>query len=292
MRIGVTSIVFPYTPLHKSVEEIYKNGFDLIEITAEHLEYYMALNENELKKLNSVKKRYSLTFTVHGPITGFNLGNPVEKIRKRSVQRLHQYIDITHSLGAKILVIHPVNLIPIKLSVYDIPGGTKSIKKVGIISYLHKLESQFKSTLSKISIPRVQQSISEIYEDAESKNVELCFENLYYGLGFDGPDDFEVIFGKNRSNLALTYDPAHDFLAHGKLLPDWFDRFRSKLGHFHAVNTDGVTDSHPSLTLQGKVNFKDLMKKLKNMGYKGYGILENFSIEECKESRNYLEKLM
>ncbi len=275
-EIGVTSATFWQYPIHESVEKIYQHGFSIIELAAEFFESYLHNFKEGVGKLNQLREKLNLVYTVHGPVTGFNIGSRSEVERKMSVERLNDYINITNQVGAKILVLHLITAVPSQPKTFE--------------EFL-KLENEYRTKYHSFDLDLAKYSLLECCDNAEEKDVKLCLENSQYDFGPHVIEDFEEIFKLNRKCLALTYDPAHDMLTNRENL-EWIKIFRNKLKHFHAVDyIIGDIDSHPLLG-KGNVDFSQLLTTLTEISYEGYLILENFRIEDAIKSKEYLGGLM
>lgn len=248
----------------KAVEMIARAGFDGIDYSM----YLMGDDENH--PLNKADfKEYAKSLKNHAQKNNieFLQGHAVcplyiegqNEYNKSMYEKLIRNIEVSGILGIKHLVVHPTA--PERL-----PVGT-DLKKFNIDYY------------------------NNIKSVAKENNVVICLENMW---GYDknrqciipnvcsyAKDLAEYLDELNDDIFTVCYDLGHGALT-GENAEDGIRILGSdRLGAIHAHDNNYREDSH-NLPFHGKLNWTEIIKALKEIGYKG-----NFTFE----ADGFLEKL-
>ena len=106
----------------------------------------------------------------------------------------------------------------------------------------------------------------KIIEKAEKNKITIALENVWR------PDYLDYIFSNIKSDyLKFCYDSGHENCFTKDF--DYLLKYGGKLAALHLHDNDGTKDQH-SFPFSGTVDWKRIMKKLKEINYKGVLALE------------------
>lgn len=203
--------------------------------------------------LHLMPHRYNQVPKLKGRI--FDLASLDENIREFSIEEVKKSFEMAEQLDSQIVTIH---------------GG------------FCRDEKFYKENLEKLrdSLERINK-----FNDA----VKLCIENLpardHFWNKVDeipkSPEELNLLV-KNLDNIGITFDTGHA----NTIIPpiDFFNKLE-KVWNIHAHDNKGNKDDHLSLG-KGNIDFKDLIKELKEKNYQGYLTLEldiNWEEEKTKK---------
>jgi sugar phosphate isomerase/epimerase len=101
--IGIISMSYWYKELKDAVPTAAATGYDAMEIWTEHLWKF----QEKPSHIGSVLVSNKMRATVHCPVMDTNITSPNPGIREESVRQFMQAIEMSHDLGAELMVIHP-----------------------------------------------------------------------------------------------------------------------------------------------------------------------------------------
>jgi len=136
--------------------------------------------------------------------------------------------------------------------------------------------------------------LSEISDTARSLGVTICLENMFPRNMFGvEPIEFEGLF-RLFPTIQLTLDTGHANIAENKnnRLMKLVEQFADRIGHLHFSDNNGYRDDHLAIG-EGAINFKPLIKSLKEIGYDDTITLEVFdqNRQALVDSRKRIIKL-
>lgn len=137
-------------------------------------------------------------------------------------------------------------------------------KKNGIdLVIIHPTFQYEKQDLSEIGINRIKRLI----EHAESIDVKVAYENVE----LSGYLDY-IVDNINSNNLGVCFDSGHCHLFYD----DEFDvnKFKNKVFAIHLHDNFKTKDDH-NLPFDGTVDWKNTIKKIVDMNYNGYIVIES-----------------
>jgi sugar phosphate isomerase/epimerase len=129
------------------------------------------------------------------------------------------------------------------------------------------------------------ESLDAIMEKADKLNLLLCLENLFpKAHSLVEPVEFADIFVK-FPNLKMTLDTGHAHIGdtEGKRAVKFIKRFPDRIDHIHISDNLGESDNHLPVGA-GTVNFHEIVKALKGIGYD-----ETITLEVFSKDRDYLK---
>jgi len=237
---------FPVKPILDEIETFTKLGFDYLELAMDPpMAHHSIIDANK----GAIKKALSdsgLGIVCHLP-TFVSTADLTESIRRASVMEMHRSLDIALILGAKKVVLHP-----------SMVGGMGGFVLNTVKNYFYDF-------------------LAEMVSDAESKGISICLENMFPRnlLGVE-VRDFEEIFSQFPT-LKLTLDTGHANIGdyNGNRLTLLVEKYGKQIGHLHFSDNQGRLDEHLALG-QGTINFKNLIRSLKAIGYDDTLTLEVF----------------
>ncbi|HID11478.1 MAG TPA: sugar phosphate isomerase/epimerase [Candidatus Latescibacteria bacterium] len=215
----------------------------------------------ELKK---ALQEHEVTPTVHASFYDINLASLNPLIREASARQLLECIKLAHDLGAEIVVVHPGEL----------PGD-------------------YPEDCLPLSRENFIEGLQGALELAEELGVTIALENKARGrnrgLIHSPKEHLDLIEALDSPNCRVAFDVGH---AHtfGLDLIGYLERVLPHLVEVHLHDNDGSMDYHRPLG-GGTIEFEPLLLALSQWGYHGPLILEMTSVEDLKQSKEYLNRI-
>lgn len=236
------------------------SDFEVVEIALEDTD----LTKPSVDRIKSIIKKYDIKTCTHAPITDLNLCSPNDGIRSESIRQIKKSIDIASDLGSNLLNIHFGRL----------PAFSASFEEIESISK-QKREEYFALGI---------QSLASIAPYALEKNIDLCIENMpnVYTEFCAVYEDIDRVL--NEVDVLFTLDVGHAHTIDALHPKRLIDRFKEKLRHVHFHDNHGTWDEHLLLGT-GTIQWSDIYKKLQQIHYSGYIILE-LPHKDALKSRN------
>jgi sugar phosphate isomerase/epimerase len=261
MQFGAMN--FPVRPVLGEIETVARLGFDFLELAMDPpLAHHLILSSNRAAITRALKVN-GLGLVCHLP-TFLTTADLTESLRRASVTEMRRSLEAAAGLGAKKVVLHP---------------STASGMGAFVLDTVKGYAFDF---------------LLEITDAAQCLGVTICLENMFprNRLGVE-PEDFEEIF-KTFPSLKLTLDTGHANIGdrRGRRLKGLVRRFGRRIGHLHFSDNQGRMDDHLAVG-RGTVNFTDLVRRLKVVGYDDTVTLEVFDKNRkmLVESRDRIEAM-
>ncbi|HKM43261.1 MAG TPA: sugar phosphate isomerase/epimerase family protein [Limnochordia bacterium] len=253
-------------------ERAIKAGLDGFE--AVYRESYLGpeIQQEYLKDLQRIKVDLGASFTVHAPSHDVNLGSLNVRTREAAFEEIKASIDFARSIGASIVVVHPV------FGILGMPEGKWSKEY-----HPPKREAENLSRQEALLV-RAVKDLADYAPD-----VMLCLENLVYPheIYRSSEDMAELIRKINRSNVGITLDVGHATVC-GHKPADFLNLLQDDVFHVHLHDNDGVIDQHLPLG-EGIIDYVEVLDSLKSMGYQGVVTFE-FMLEDPGSYRKYVQQ--
>lgn len=267
MKIGVSTGLFNDYDLVNLLPILKRTGFNVIEVGTGTPEWnsHSYVKEYDKETINGLIQRlqtfrlkiHSLNLReklkdegieVHSLHTSFGNGldisSPDEDIRLTGVSEVKKNIDLLSFLDGRIAIIHP--------------GG-----------HLFNVNDneERKRRLQKSAL-----SLKEILEYAQEKGIKIAVENLLPHLvcGY-AHEMLDLIERFDSANIGICFDSSHANLAENP--QEVLRKFTKKLFTVHISDNHGQYDEH-LIPGEGKINFIEIVKILKEIPYEGVFILE------------------
>lgn len=148
---------------------------------------------------------------------------------------------------------------------------------------LARLKSTFKEDIRKSG-----ETLYQIFEHCKQKDVRLCLENVEWAL-YNRPGLFKE-FKKYCPDLGAVLDIKQAAIS-GYPYGEYLDDMGESLAYVHASDFD--ENGKKRLPGKGRFDFEELFKRLKDSGFDGAVIIENYGddyteLKELKDSYDYL----
>ncbi|MBW2603026.1 MAG: sugar phosphate isomerase/epimerase [Deltaproteobacteria bacterium] len=249
---------FPVKPILNELEAISKLGFDYIELTMDAPQAHYSIIRQQKKRLLKALDRHKMKLVCHLPSFVYT-ADLTRGLREASLNEVLKSLEVAAELGCLKAVLHPSYIMGLGIFVMD------QAREYAL------------------------ESLDAITEKADQLDLLLCLENLFPKTHSPAkPEDFAEIFVK-FPRLKLTLDTGHAHIGdtEGKRAVKFIERFSDRIGHIHVSDNLGEVDNHLPVGA-GTVNFSEIVKALKDMGYNDTITLEVFSKDRdyLKMSRN------
>jgi sugar phosphate isomerase/epimerase len=244
---------FPVRPILKELEAISELKFDYLELTMDPPQAHYRMIRQQKKRLLKALDRHNMGLLCHLP-TFVSTADLTHSLRKASLNEVLKSLDVAAELECLKVVLHPSYFLGLSVFVMD------KAREYAL------------------------ESLDAIMERADKLGLLLCLENLFPRThSCAEPEDFTEIFEK-FPNLKLTLDIGHAHIGdkEGRRALDFIKMFPDRISHIHASDNFGEEDNHLPVGT-GTVNFPEIIKALKEIGYDDTITLEVFS-----RDRDYL----
>lgn len=228
--IGVTSMCFWNMKVEEAIPRACDMGYDAMEIWVEHLAKF-GEGSSRIAQMLSHKK---LRRTVHSPIMDINITSPNAGIRAESLRQILQSIELTHDLGAELIIIHP--------------GRLHSTKD--------SIEAYWEMVIN---------SFERIIAHADKHNVNVAVENMDVQNDIEvvkWTDDIHRITKHFAGKLGVVMDTTH--LSNDEQILQYI-KDTNHIVHTHLsdarVMAIGIVDTHLPLG-EGELNFPKVFDAL------------------------------
>jgi len=235
-------------PLSEAIQEAKELGFDAIELCIAGSGVLTdKTTKSECLKIVELAKKTGIE--ISGVASGENWTiSPTSNdssVRKRSIEFTRKSLEITNWLGTDAFL-----YIPGAVDVFFLPDAV-------VIPY-------------EICYERAQEAISELLPSAEATGVTLCIENVWNKFLLS-PLEMKDFIDSFNSPYIGSYFVVVNVLLTG--YPDqWIKILGKRIKRLHIKDfksSVGTVDGFVDL-LEGNVNFPEVVKALKGIGYSGY----------------------
>ena len=238
---------FPVRPILKELEAISELNFDYLELTMDPPQAHYRMIRQQKKRLLKALDFHNMGLLCHLP-SFVSTADLTHSLRKASLNEILKSLDVAAELGCLKMVLHP--------------------------SYIGGLSVFVMDKAREYAL----ESLDTIMERADKLGLLLCLENLFPKThSLAEPEDFTEIFEKFPI-LNLTLDIGHTHIGdkEGRRALDFIKMFPDRISHIHASDNFGEEDNHLPVGT-GTVNFPEIIKALKEIGYDDTITLEVFS---------------
>jgi len=275
MKYSISNWIYGDENIEKTMERLAKFHYDGIEIKGEPALY-------NTKRINELLQSYNLgVSSIAGiypwPTTERDLANPDDKVRRNSINYVKSCIDFAVEIGAPLVIVVP--------------------SSVGKIKPLSTFENEWKLAIK---------SLRELGGYAADRNILIAVEpiNRYETFLLNNAEQgLRFIDEVNVDSVKLMLDCFHMNIEERDPATS-IRRVGDKLIHLH------VADSNRQAPGRGHIDFRSILKALREIGYDRYLALEplppipnpyealkGFRSEEfadmcAEESINYLKRIL
>ncbi|MBQ6701697.1 MAG: sugar phosphate isomerase/epimerase [Clostridia bacterium] len=276
MKLSVWSSYYVELTPEDAVKRFIENGIYCSELSDEH--GLMLLNRGE----DAVET--GKTFSAFLKENNFEMpqGHLYLRVKicsdEKAIEALYRWIDLYEAIGIKNMVLHCDNMIDSTLD--------KTRKTERNIEALRVLAEYIKDKDITVCLENLRP-----HTPTQSEIVDRNADDLLYIIDRIGSDRFGICLDTGHLNLTDKNQREFIFKA-GK-----------KLKALHIANNEGETDQHMMPFSRGNVDFIDVMKALKEIGYNGLFNLEipgerraplevlDLKLHYIKEVYDYLDKV-
>lgn len=257
--------VFTSLPVEKRLEKIAQAGYTAVELWHKECTwngYDLTEPEKDDKKLKAALDKYGLmvnnmVLNAWDATLGGSLVNPEEQ--RLYLKNLEEVIKFAGRIGCNKLT---------TCTGKEIPGKSYKEQRDSIIS-----------------------TLSEAAKIVENENFTLLLEPVntldHPGYFLDSAKKGAGIIRElNNPNIRLLYDIYHMQIMEGNIIST-IEQNIDIIGHFHAAGVPGRHELY-----FGELNYPNIIKCIKDLGYEGYFGLEYFPSKESEESLKTIKKLL
>lgn len=232
----------------------------------ENLEYFKKLKIEYLELLHqypceeidyNILNSYDFKYTIHSPIIDINIASLSTAISSSSIHTIKSSIDLANKIDSEIVVVHPGTI--------PFPGRP------------YEKEIYDKS----------HESLKEITKYGDGLGVIAAIENMPNIEGFIYQDIDKLNDFLESNGMSMTLDVAHAYTVGYNENQMYFDSIK----HIHLSDNFGDDDSHLPLG-EGKINFKEVIRKFQSKNYKGIYMIEVNNKKAIEKSLEYLKKII
>lgn len=217
----------PYEKIAEHIQFILKNRLNL--------EIYFnsdSLDSIDPESISSLRRSliHNPSLSVHAPFMDLSPGAIDLKVRRATIERFNQVLDIADMLRAKSVVFHS--------------GYEKWKYALKIDTWLNKSLETWEPLIEKAMRINTKIAIENIFED-EPTNLRILMENI-------GSDNFGICFDTGHCNLFSRVPPQN-----------WLNELKPYIIELHIHDNDRSADQHLSIG-EGSFDFDTLFNELKN----------------------------
>jgi sugar phosphate isomerase/epimerase len=253
MKIGLSSLLFVKVSLEDAIKGVAEVGADYIEIICDLPHFMPDFDLAELKKLKELLDSCKLGVSIHSTFWDLNPASHYSEIRKLATKYIKKSIDACGILGGKIVVIHP---------------GRCPVTEF--------------EPLAEMGKRWYRESIEECMRHANEMGITLTLENLDGGIRYPYSTAREIkALTREFDGLGLTLDIGHAYVGEKQTgtnspeqeIASTIRDVGDLLTHIHIHDNRGTFDEHlpPG---EGNIDFKPILRALKDVGYDGIWVAE------------------
>ena len=273
MKTSVWSSYYYHLSPEEALKELKAHGFDYCELSCEHSE--VLLERGEPAEVGAEFGAYAreLGVTVlqgHLFFYGTKISNPDDRAR------IKKQLDLFLAIGIKNAVLHCDPIVN--------ENGEKASLEVA-------REENVKA-------------LSDLLTHVEGKDVVICLENLISSPAVNSVEGLMYFIDYFKSeNLGITLDTGH-LNINDKDQVGFIRRAGKNIKALHLADNEGQTDQHLMPYGKGHVNFVDVIREMKKLGYEGLYNLEipgetqrapreilGFKLDYIKKMMEYLDNI-
>ena len=180
LPIGATSMMFWDRTVERALPLAAELGYDVVEVWAEHL-----WREDEDPRLvASLLEKEGLRCTVHCPIMDLNITSLNRGIREESLRQMLQSVELSHDLGAELLIVHPGRLSSTRGSL-NTSWAMQLEALEQIVTYAQRrsvrLAVENMDTHSKVEVVKSHQDIRRITTHFVNEELGVVLDTTHLG---------------------------------------------------------------------------------------------------------------
>lgn len=252
-------------PLEEYFPFAHENGFPWMELSCNNPKNFLTtFNTKRINRIKKLRDKYHLQYGLHS--ASFVNSAELEPVVRKAVEKhLLQYIELAYRLEAEYLVLHF--------------GYHFSLFMDEVFQSLIQTFTPVVQLAEKYGLPIGIENMNKVHEDCEI---------AYLGVTID---ELSRVFNALPSKyFGLTLDVAHASLLPGG--PESFIKaFPDRIISTHISDNDLVLDHHLAVG-EGKIDFRAVLRMLKDIGFKGTLNIELKKNEDRLISKQRLEPML
>ena len=198
-----------------------ENGFDAYEINCSYPSAEVENTPPEVfEKANRIIEKSGMEVCVHAPFFELNLAAFSPGIRSESIRIIKKSVDFCRAVGGKTMILH---------------SGTNTYDR-------QKDQNKDNNPLLKIQWDNNIDSLKQINDYAEGKDVTVCLENIGFNSVDQSFQDLLEIRKAVGSRLQFTLDFGHARLGEGA--EKGIHLLGENIRHIHLHDNHGKKDDH------------------------------------------------
>lgn len=253
-QLGCTSLTYPNLGLLENVKRR-PSKFDLIELTLEYPRD-LPLSEKKIAELNQLKEKEEIEYSVHLPLS-IRLASTNPRLRRPSIEVIAETYRKAEEIDPLVYTLHVSPIYP--------PGGSPLTHLFEIDQYTDRIEC-------------AKDSLCELKKHLDPGKIAV--ENLFTDLN-------ELQDFLNEEGYSRCLDVGHLTKAE----KDPLLNFYQNSGVIENVHLHGVVNDrdHQQLEPESDLDLVGLFEVIKETGYAGPLILEQFKTEHLDQSISVIE---
>ena len=238
----------PYKLLLEQLEFILERGLNPeIYFNGEALDTY---REDDARTLHNSLKKRGLKTTIHAPFMDLSPGGVDSKIKKSTLERLDQTLEVGALFAPRLIVFHP--------------GYNKWFFDNNVDLWLENSLVTWKELLRKAEHLKIPLAVENIFEEEPS--------SLY-----------KLISKLNSPYFNFCFDTGHFNLFSTVTMEEWFISLGSFIREVHLHDNNKNSDDHLPLG-DGGIDFPLFFKLLKKYGVTPIYTIEPHKVEDLERS--------
>ncbi len=252
-------------PLEEYFPFAHENGFPWMELGCNNPKNFLpTFNARRINKIKKLRDKYQVRYGLHS--ASFVNSAELDPIVRKGVEKyLLGYVELAHRLEAEYLVLHF--------------GYHFSLFMDDVFASLIRTFTPVVQLAEKYDIPIGIENMNKVHENCEIAYLGVTIEELA-----------RVFKALPTKYLGLTLD-----VAHASLLPggteSFIKAFPDKIISTHISDNDLKLDHHLPVG-QGKIDFRNVLGMLKDLGFKGTLNIELKKNEDRLLSKQRLEPIL
>ncbi|RLG67119.1 hypothetical protein DRN93_05080 [archaeon] len=258
MKPCLFSLVMKDDPIEEVIRSAAEVGYEAVEIRGAAPHLTPQTTDDEARRIREIAENYGIKIAAIGTYTG-RYGIKNEKECEETFNHFKRFVELADILGAEVI--------------RHGPGGPPP--------YLSKPYHWLKEA----------EWMKRACEFAENYGKKVAMEIHHNGLIEDATCALIFLSMVEMPNLGVLYDPGNMFLAAVDYEWKSIHSLRGKIFHVH-IKDEAYVDAGITTTVrigeisfkgtllgEGMVNYREVLKELRNIGYDGYLSIETHTKE-------------
>lgn len=283
LTIGVSSTLYLNLDLDQIVEKLAEYGYSSLEIVADVPQKWSEnFDKKEQQKLADTLESFGFQSSIHTPIWDINIASHITSFRNLSINQIKWSMNLAQNLGSKLIVLHPGHTPPFLF--------ISSLREKGKMNFTNSLQNLIDYSLET--------------------GVPIGLENIPLNLSFCYTLEHLIEYVNSFEKLNVTLDIAHAYIIEKFLqllepqktsplpeerIAETIKKLGKRIINIHLHDNDGSFDQH-KVPGEGTINFKPIMKALKEINYNNLITLETYGSKDpdkaAQDAKNATEKLL